>query len=62
MKTIIINDENINEQFTKKKLKSRAILINSSNEILVANYGGVFLLPGGSIDGKKLQMKQYIGN
>ena len=25
MKTIIINDENINEQFTKKKLKSRAI-------------------------------------
>ena len=23
MKTIIINDENINEKFTKKKLKSR---------------------------------------
>ena len=53
MKTIIINDENINEKFTKKKLKSRAVLVNSSNEILVANYGGVFLLPGGSIDGKE---------
>ena len=53
MKTIIINDENINEKFTKKKLKSRAVLVNSSNEILVANYGGVLLLPGGSIDGKE---------
>ena len=53
MKTIIINDENIDEQITKKKLKSRAVLVNSSNEILVANYGGVFLLPGGSIDGKE---------
>ena len=68
MKTIIINDENINEQFTKKKLKSRAILINSSNEILVANYGGVFLLPGGSIDGKETpdetiyrELKEEIG-
>ena len=53
MKTIIINGENINEKFTKKKLKSRAVLVNSSNEILVANYGGVLLLPGGSIDGKE---------
>ena len=53
MKTIIINEENINEKFTKKKLKSRAVLVNSSNEILVANYGGVLLLPGGSIDGKE---------
>ena len=34
MKTIIINDENINEKFTKKKLKSRAVLghINSISE------------------------------
>lgn len=53
MKTIIINDENIDEQIIKKRLKSRAILVNSSNEILVANYGGVLLLPGGSIDGKE---------
>ena len=53
MKTIIINEENINEKFTKKKLKSRAVLVNSSNEILVANYGGVLLLPGGSIEGRE---------
>ena len=68
MKTIIINDENINEKFTKKKLKSRAVLVNSSNEILVANYGGVLLLPGGSIDGKETpdetihrELKEEIG-
>lgn len=68
MKTININDENINESITKKKLKSRAILINSSNEILVANYGGVLLLPGGSIDGKETpdeaihrELKEEIG-
>ena len=68
MKTIIINEENINEKFTKKKLKSRAVLVNSSNEILVANYGGVLLLPGGSIDGKETpdgtihrELKEEIG-
>lgn len=68
MKTIIINDENINEKFTKKKLKSRAVLVNSSNEILVANYGGVLLLPGGSIDRKETpdetihrELKEEIG-
>lgn len=68
MKTIIINDENINEKFTKKKLKSRAVLVNSSNEILVANYGGVLLLPGGSIEGRETpdetihrELKEEIG-
>lgn len=68
MKTIIINDENVNEKFTKKKLKSRAVLVNSSNEILVANYGGVLLLPGGSIDRKETpdetihrELKEEIG-
>ena len=50
VKTIIINDENMHEEPINKKMKSRAILINSKNELLVANYGGVFLLPGGSID------------
>ena len=32
------------------RIKSRAIFVNSKDEILVANYGGVYLLPGGSID------------
>ncbi|NLD79171.1 MAG: NUDIX hydrolase [Mollicutes bacterium] len=31
-------------------LKSRAILINEKGQVLVANYGGVYLFPGGSID------------
>ena len=30
------------------RIKSRAIIVNSKDEILVANYGGVYLLPGGS--------------
>lgn len=50
IKTIIINDENVCNEPTNKKMKSRALLVNSSNELLVANYGGVFLLPGGTID------------
>lgn len=33
IKTIIINDENINKQFAKKKLKSRAIMFQ-----LVSDY------------------------
>ncbi len=32
------------------KMKSRAIIIDNKGKILIANYGGVYLLPGGSID------------
>jgi len=32
------------------KMKSRAIITNKEGNILIANYGGVYLLPGGSID------------
>ena len=48
---IIINDDNLQlsevEDFSSK---SRAILIDDNNKVLIANYGGVFLFPGGSID------------
>jgi ADP-ribose pyrophosphatase YjhB (NUDIX family) len=50
MNTIVINDNNLNENDVHKYgNKVRAILL-SKDKILVANYGGVVLLPGGSID------------
>lgn len=50
MKTIVINDNNLKDsdiQIFGNKV--RAILL-SENKILVSRYGGVVLLPGGSID------------
>lgn len=32
------------------KMKSRAIITNSEGKILIGNYGGVYLLPGGSME------------
>ena len=50
MKTIIINDTNLhNDDIQKFGNKVRAVLL-SDNKILVSHYGGVILLPGGSID------------
>ena len=50
MKTIVINENGLLEsQLDKESSKSRAILVDG-NKILIANYGGVILLPGGSID------------
>ena len=50
MKTIIINDTNLHDDDIQKfGNKVRAVLL-SDNKILVSHYGGVILLPGGSID------------
>ena len=50
MENIIINDSNLNnDEIQKFGNKVRAILL-SDNKILVSHYGGVILLPGGSID------------
>ena len=50
MENIIINDSNLNNnEIQKIGNKVRAILL-SDNKILVSHYGGVVLLPGGSID------------
>ena len=50
MKTIIINDTNLHDDDIQKFCnKVRAVLL-SDNKILVSYYGGVILLPGGSID------------
>ena len=50
MKTIIINETKLHDDDIKKfGNKVRAVLL-SDNKILVSHYGGVVLLPGGSID------------
>lgn len=47
---LIINKDNLSmNDIAEYKQKVRAILIRD-NKILVANYGGIYLLPGGSID------------
>lgn len=48
---LIINPYNLKNNDTEEyNIKARAILINDNNELLVANYGGIYLLPGGSIN------------
>jgi len=48
---ITINDEDLKmDEVEEFNSKVRAILIDSENRVLVANYGGVFLFPGGSIE------------
>ena len=50
METVIINENNLEDaDILEESHKVRAIL-REGNKILVANYGGVYLLPGGSID------------
>ena len=50
METIIINDTNLqNRDIHKVGNKVRAVLLRDKN-ILISHYGGVVLLPGGSID------------
>ena len=50
MKTIIINETKLHDEDIQKiGNKVRAILL-SDDKILVSHYGGVVLLPGGSID------------
>ena len=50
MKTIIINETKLHDDDIQKfGNKVRAVLL-SDNKILVSHYGGVILLPGGSVD------------
>lgn len=47
-KEIIINHGNLkDEEVTETNLKNRLIIMNDDGEILLENYAGVFLLPGG---------------
>jgi len=49
-----INNKNLkSEEITDFSSKARAILLNDDNQILIVNYGGNYLLPGGSVDNKE---------
>lgn len=66
---IIINEDNLkNNEIEEFNIKSRAILINEQEELLIANYGGTYLLPGGKInqneeiiDGLLRELKEETG-
>ena len=50
MNTIIINEDKLNNNDIEVvSNKVRAILVDG-HKLLIANYGGVYLLPGGSIE------------
>lgn len=60
MKTIVINDNNLsNDDIHKFGNKVRAILLEN-DKILISHYGGVILLPGGSIDEGETQDEAII--
>ncbi|MCL2859759.1 MAG: NUDIX hydrolase [Oscillospiraceae bacterium] len=69
MKEIIYNDDNlVEDKIIKKQTKIRAVLISSKNKIILANYNGVYLFPGGGIedgelkeDALKREIKQELG-
>lgn len=50
----IIGDENTSrDSILETKEKVRALIVTKDNKILIANYGGVTLLPGGSIEAEE---------
>lgn len=50
-KVLLMNNGNLkDEEVNEKKFKSRIIIINNENKILLQNYAGVYMLPGGKID------------
>ena len=60
MKNIVINENNLrDEDIQKIGNKVRAILL-SDDKILVSHYGGVVLLPGGSIDKDETESEAII--
>ena len=50
MDILTINDDNLSEnEVDKFSIKTRAVLYKD-NKILVGNYNGIYLLPGGKLD------------
>lgn len=53
---LVINENNLDvKDINEFSSKVRCILISENNEILVCNYGGTYLLPGGKIDKNESQ-------
>lgn len=58
---LVINENNLNiEDINEFSSKVRCILLSENNEVLVCNYGGTYLLPGGKIDGNESQIDALI--
>lgn len=57
----IINEDNIGiKEIDENSTKVRAILITESNQILIAYYGDVILLPGGKVDKEETNISALI--
>lgn len=51
MERVIINKEKLRkEEIDKTKIKTRVILLNEKNEIILCNYNGCYLLIGGKVE------------
>ena len=51
MERVIINKEKLRkEEIDKTKIKTRVILLNEKNEIILCNYNGWNLLIGGKVE------------
>jgi len=58
---IIINEDNLQiKDIEEINIKVRAMLTNDNNELLIANYGGIYLLPGGKVDDNENIIKALI--
>ena len=54
MKTIIHNKDNLKQEDINLKIyRSRAVIINSNNEILLGYLGGTYQFPGGHLEGNE---------
>ena len=61
MAILIINKDDLRiDEVQAFQTKARAILVDKANRVLVANYGGVILLPGGSVDDEETIMQAVI--
>lgn len=51
MKEYVFNDTNLSDKDIASYIpKVRAIILNSKNEIMISNYAGIYMLPGGKIN------------
>ena len=54
MEKLIINKERLTkEDIEKTKIKSRIIILNNKNELILCNYNGCYLLIGGKVENQE---------
>lgn len=52
MKEVILNDDKLRqEEIDLRKRKVRALIVDDEQRVTLCNYHGIYMLPGGSIDG-----------